>query len=79
MKIPEDGHYRISFSGVIVVEEEGSAKLMIQDELLNSLAVAETGKINLFLVSRLKLIIKGKAVLHISSFCFLNRISPPSK
>ena len=44
-QIPEDGHYRISFSGVVGGEDEGYATLVLQDENLNNLAVVEMGKI----------------------------------
>ena len=43
-QIPEDGHYRISFSGVVGSEDEGYATLILLDENANNLAVVEMGK-----------------------------------
>merc|ERR1711981_1187839 len=41
IQIPDDGHYRISFSGVVGGEDEGYATLILQDENSNNLAVVE--------------------------------------
>ena len=43
-QIPEDGHYRISFSGVVGSEDEGYATLVLLDDNANNLAVVEMGK-----------------------------------
>jgi len=51
IQIPEDGHYRISFSGVVGSEDEGYATLVLLDDNANNLAVVEMdaqGKQNQF-------------------------------
>ena len=43
MQIPDEGVYRISFSGVVVGDDENNALLALQDLDHNNLALAEMG------------------------------------